>query len=323
MPEPLLKGTSMYNLPPRLLDRLDSSQFANLHTFFIVARCMSFLHAADELCLTPSAVSHRMKRLETALQVQLFRRLTRKISLTFEGERLFGVVQQTMSGLIEALEQAKNNGIRGRLTVHARPSIARCWLAPRLVNFASLYPDLSVDLRVGNESVDFRAQSIDLAIDYANGDFPGLTTHELMSERMAPVCSALYARRYDLYHQPQNIVHCTLLHDSLAWKHASYQAEWNLWAAHNMPDFKMPERGYSFDQSDLCVIAATNSLGIAIGRECLVQKRINSGELVLPYGDFSQPCPYGYYLIYPPTNTLPDRIKVFIAWLRKEADAND
>ena len=308
----------MYNLPPRIAHRLDSSQFANLHTFLAVARHMSFLRAAEELCLTASAVSHRIRRLEGALQMRLFERLTRQICLTPEGERLFGILHRTMSELAEALEPTTEENVEGRITVYARPSVAQCWLVPQLAEFSTKYPGLSVDLRVGNDNIDFRTQHIDLAIDYANGEFPGLVSHKLMDERMAPVCSPEYAERHGLRDHPENIVGCTLLHDSLAWHHAAHDAEWALWASQNIPDIELPERSFTFDQSDLCVVAALNHVGVAIGRQQLVQKRIDQGELVLPFGAFSQRCPYSYYLVHPPMPALPLRTSVFIAWLHEK-----
>lgn len=315
----------MYNLPPRIAHRLDSSQFANLHTFLAVARHMSFLQAAEELCLTASAVSHRIRRLEGALEMRLFLRLTRKISLTPEGERLFEILQRTMSELAEALEPTKdeNENVEGRITVYARPSVAQCWLVPQLAEFSMKYPGLSVDLRVGNENIDFRTQRIDLAIDYANGEFPGLVSHKLMDERMAPVCSPEYADRHGLCAHPENIVDCTLLHDSLAWNHAAHDAEWVLWASRSIPDIELPERSFTFDRSDLCVIAALNHVGVAIGRQRLVQKQIGRGELVLPFGAFSQRCPYSYYLVHPPMPAIPLRTSVFVAWLHEKRSSGE
>ncbi|RKP52148.1 DNA-binding transcriptional regulator DsdC [Trinickia fusca] len=311
----------MYNLPPRIAHRLDSSQFANLHTFLVVARYLSFQQAAQALCLTASAVSHRIKRLEKALDMRLFQRLTRKISLTPEGERIFRILHATMSELAEALEPTPGELVEGRITVYARPSVAQCWLVPQLADFATKYPGLSVDLRVGNDNIDFRTQHIDLAIDYANGEFPGLVSHKLMDECMAPVCSPEYAERHGLHDHPENIVTCTLLHDSLAWNHAAHDAEWTLWASRTLPDVALPERNFTFDQSDLCVIAAENHVGIAIGRQRLVQKQIDRGELVLPFGGFSQPCPYSYYLVHPPMPAIPLRTSVFIAWLQEREAA--
>lgn len=130
----------MLNLPPRISSRLNSSQFANLHTFLVAARHLSFARAAHELCLTASAVSHRISRLETALDMKLFQRLTRQVTLTDEGERIFEILQNAMGELSEALEQSSQAEVAGSLAVYVRPSIAQCWLVPRLADFVERYP---------------------------------------------------------------------------------------------------------------------------------------------------------------------------------------
>ena len=305
----------MLNLPPRISSRLNSSQFANLHTFLVAARHLSFARAALELCLTASAVSHRISRLETALNMKLFQRLTRQVSLTDEGERIFEILQNAMGELSEALEQSSEAEIAGSIALYARPSVAQCWLVPRLAEFIERYPLVSLDLRVGNDNIDFRTRKIDLALYYANGEFPGLTSHRLMRERLAPVCSPEYAQRHRLNETPHNLSNCTTLHDSLAWDHAAYDAEWTLWAEQHNLLSALPKRTLTFDRSDLSVTAAMNHAGIAIGRQQLVQKRVDRGELVLPFGGFSQCGHYDYYLVHPPLSTVPKRLQVLMNWL--------
>lgn len=307
----------MLNLPPRISSRLNSSQFANLHTFLVAARHLSFARAAQELCLTASAVSHRISRLEAALSMKLFQRLTRQVSLTDEGERIFDILQSAMGELSEALEQSSQAEIAGSIAIYVRPSIAQCWLVPRLADFVERYPLVSLDLRVGNDNVDFRTRKIDLALYYANGEFPGLTSHRLMRERLAPVCSPDYARRHGLEQNPQNLKHCTLLHDALAWDHAAYDAEWTLWAEQHGLQDALPKRSLTFDRSDLSVTAAMNHAGIAIGRQQLVQKRVDGGELILPFTGFSRSGHYDYYLVHPSLGTIPKRLLVFMNWLRE------
>ncbi|AQV93907.1 colanic acid biosynthesis glycosyltransferase WcaA [Cupriavidus necator] len=310
----------MLNLPPRAGSRLNSSQFANLHTFLVAARHLSFARAADELCLTASAVSHRIGRLESALSIKLFVRLTRQVRLTEEGERIFRILQNAVGDLSEALQQSSQADIAGAIVLYARPSVAQCWLVPRLADFARRYPLVSVDLRVGNESVDFRTRNIDLALYYASGDFPGLTGLKLMEEQMAPVCSPEYAKRHRLVDRPGNLQHCTLLHDSLAWENASHDAEWRLWARQHGMEASLPTRHFTFDSSNLSVIAAMNHAGIAIGRQRLVQERVSRGELVLPLGDFSRCGHYDYYLVHPPLDPVPRRLLVFMDWLKECAN---
>lgn len=312
-----LGKTAVLNLPPRISSRLNSSQFANLHTFLVAAQHLSFARAAQELCVTASAVSHRISRLETALSMKLFERLTRQISLTDEGKRIFEILQSAMGELSEALEPSSQAEIAGSIALYVRPSIAQCWLVPRLADFIDRYPLVSLDLRVGNDNVDFRTRKIDLALYYANGEFPGLISYRLMQERLAPVCSPEYAQRHGLQENPDNLRHCTTLHDSLAWDHAAFDAEWSLWAEQHHLLAALPKRTLTFDRSDLSVTAAMNHAGIAIGRQQLVQKRVDRGELVLPFGGFSQCGPYDYYLVHPPLNAIAKRLQVFMNWLRE------
>ncbi|WP_421954957.1 DNA-binding transcriptional regulator DsdC [Polaromonas sp.] len=307
----------MLNLPPRIASRLNSSQFSNLYTFLVAARHLSFAGAADELCLTPSAVSHRIGRLERALSIRLFQRLTRQVCLTEEGERIFGILQHAVGELSEALQPSSQAEVAGAIALYARPSVAQCWLVPRLADFTERYPLVALDIRVGNDNADFRTRNIDLALYYANGDFPGLVSHKLMDEKMAPVCSPEYAHRHGLLEHPEKLRDCTLLHDALAWDNAASDAEWMLWARQHGMLAQLPGRGISFDRSDLCVVAAMNHAGIAIGRQQLVQKRIDRGELILPFGGFTQSGHYDYYLVHPPYDPMPRRLQVLMDWLHE------
>jgi LysR family D-serine deaminase transcriptional activator len=307
----------MLNLPPRLGDGLNSSQFANLHTFLAAARHLSFARAADELCLTPSAVSHRIGRLERGLGLKLFQRLTRQIRLTADGERIFNILQGAVGELLEALQQAPGAEVAGPLAIYVRPSLAECWLVPRLADFTARYPSVALDIRVGNDTVDFRTQNIDLALYFTSDAFPGLVSSQLMDEKIAPVCSPEYAQRHGLLDNPDNLPQCTLLHDSLAWDNATYDAEWQLWARHAGIEAKLPQRSLTFDRSDLCVLAAINHAGIAIGRYQLVQQRLERGELILPFGGFALTSRCQYHLVHPAHEPMPSRLQVFIDWLRE------
>lgn len=130
-------------------------------------------------------------------------------------------------------------------------------------------------------------------------------------------CSPEYAQRYRLQGKPENLRLFTTLHDSLAWDHAAYDAQWTLWAEQHNMLADLPKRALTFDRSDLSVTAAMNHAGIAIGRQQLVQKRVDRGELVLPLGGFSRSGHYDYYLVHPPLSAIPKRLLVFMNWLRE------
>ncbi|ANC80814.1 DNA-binding transcriptional regulator DsdC [Pseudomonas putida] len=295
--------------------KLNGSHLGSLHVFLVAARHLSFSRAADELCLTASAVSHRINRLEDELALKLFHRMPRKVSLTEDGERLFAVMQRTMDELSEAVQERAHAEIAGQLTLYVRPSVAQCWLVPRLAQFTARYPDIQLDIRVGNEGIDYRTRKIDLVLCYSDGHHPGLQSIHLMDERIAPVCSPRYAETHALTGDLHPLDHCTALHDVAAWDNAAFDAEWQLWANTTGAGISLPRRFLTFDRSDLCTLAALNHVGIAIGREQLVKDRIARGELVLPFGGFVDTPNHGYYLVYPHHDPMPKRLQVLIDWL--------
>lgn len=296
---------------------LNGAHLANLHTFLVAARHLSFARAADELCLTASAVSHRIARLEEELALKLFHRLPRKVTLTEDGERMFQIMQRTMDALSDAMRDRAHGQVAGQLTLYVRPSVAQCWLVPRLADFTAQYPDVQLDIRVGNDSIDYRTRKIDLLLCYSDGNYPGLVSTPLMPERIAPVCSPDYARRIGLTGDIADLRHCTLLHDVAAWDNAAFDAEWRLWLQAVGVEMTLPERFLTFDRSDLCSLAAINHVGIAMGREQLVKQRVASGELVLPFGAFIEMAGQGYYLVHPAHDPMPRRLQVLIDWLRQ------
>ncbi|MBJ2264531.1 DNA-binding transcriptional regulator DsdC [Pseudomonas sp. MF6787] len=299
--------------------KLTGAHLSNLHTFLVAARHLSFARAADELCLTASAVSHRIARLEEELSLKLFHRLPRKVDLTDDGERIFKVMQHTMDTLSEAVQERSDSQIEGQLCFYARPSVAQCWLVPRLADFTARYPGIQLDVRVGNEPIDYRTRRIDLVLCYSNGEHPGLESLRLMPERIAPVCSPQYAQAHGLIGHPERLAQCTVLHDVAAWDNISFDAEWRLWLDAVGDSSELPSRFMTFDRSDLSTLAAINHAGVAIGREQLVRKRVQDRELVLPFGGFREAFNYGYYLVHPAHETLPRRLKALIDWLVEQA----
>ncbi len=136
----------------------------------------------------------------------------------------------------------------------------------------------------GNDNVNLQRTGVDLAIYFDDAPSAQLSYHFLMDEEILPVCSPDYACRHDLTGSLVNLPHCILLHDRQAWSNDSGTDEWYSWAqnfAANLPT----SSGIGFERSDLAVIAAMNHIGVAMGRKRLVQKRLNSGELVAPFGN--------------------------------------
>ncbi len=140
---------------------LNGWQLSKLYTFEVAARHQSFALAADELSLSPSAVSHRINQLEDELGIQLFVRSHRKVELTHEGKRVFWALKSSLDTLNQEILDIKNQELSGTLTVYSRPSIAQCWLVPALGDFTRRYPSISLTMLTGNDNVNLqRAGSI-------------------------------------------------------------------------------------------------------------------------------------------------------------------
>uniref|UniRef100_UPI0035C7640B DNA-binding transcriptional regulator DsdC n=1 Tax=Serratia quinivorans TaxID=137545 RepID=UPI0035C7640B len=293
--------------------RLNSWQLSKMHTFEAAARHESFALAAAELSLSPSAVSHRINLLEEELGITLFARSHRKVELTGEGRRVYWTLKSSLDALNQEVLDIQNQSLSGTLTVYSRPSIAQCWLVPRLGDFTRQFPSISLTILTGNDYPDMQRTGIDLALYFDDMKVVQQETCFLMHEAILPVCSPAYAGQHALEQNPDNLRHCTLLHDRQAWNNDSGTDEWFSWAQHFAVSLP-PLAGIGFDRSDLAVTAAINHVGVAMGRKRLVQKRLERGELITPFGEKALECPQNYYV-----STLPGRywpkIDAFIQWL--------
>ncbi|MFN0296569.1 DNA-binding transcriptional regulator DsdC [Acinetobacter albensis] len=292
---------------------LTGFQLSKLYTFEVAARHESFALAAEELFLTPSAVSHQINVLEKELNIKLFFRLHRKVQLTPEGNRVFWALQSSLDHLNTEIKAIQNQALAGSLTIYARPSIAQCWLVPKLSDFIQRYPFIQLSILTGNENVNFQRTGVDLALYFDNQPSFQLNYQYLMDEYIIPVCSPEYAEKFNLMNTVENLKHCTLLHDCQAWSNGTGTDEWNSWAAHFNVDLDT-SLGISFDRSDLALIAAKNNLGITMGRKRLVQKDIENGELVMPFQEMYLRCDQHYYIASLKDRQWP-KIDAFIEWL--------
>jgi LysR family D-serine deaminase transcriptional activator len=299
---------------------LNSSQLSKLHTFESAARHGSFALAAEELSISPSAVSHRISDLEQELGIKLFLRFHRKVELTDEGRRIFWTIKSSLERLNQEVLEIKNQQLSGSLTVYSRPSIAQCWLVPKLSQFAKLHPYINLNILTGNENVNFHGHGIDLAIYFDDSPPEKLECHHLMNESIIPVCSPEYAERHHLIGNTENLALCTLLHDQQAWSYDSGTDEWSAWAKQFGIPLTQPRHEIGFDRSDLAIIAAINHAGIAMGRKNLVTKRIANQELVAPFPDMEGHCEQRYYIATLPNRQSP-KITAFIRWLQSVANS--
>lgn len=302
---------------------LNDQYLINLQTFIYAAQALSFQVAAEYLYLSPSAVSHRINKLEKQLGFLLFHRFARKIKLTSEGERLYAVLKDSFAKINLEIQDIRSNELSGSLTIFSHPSVAEDWLIPRLVNFTQHYPAIQLNIRTGNEQADFQSQAIDIALYYSNGHFPGFNSECFMAEEIFPVCSKNYAARYNLINQPENLAKCTLLHDAKAWHFAAQDAEWHVWCKQMQIELANSRSIITFDNSRSAAYAAIYHTGVAMGRLHLVRNWLKSGKLITPFDLPPLKTQLDYYLVWPRLQHVPPKLAVFIDWIKQQgADSN-
>jgi LysR family glycine cleavage system transcriptional activator len=208
-----------------------------LRAFESAARCLSFKQAAEELHVTPAAVSQQIKALEHYLGLPLFRRANRVLQLTPAAQAGLPKVQEGFACLAEAMEQFRARAKSPMLTISVAPSLAAKWLVPRLHRFAAVHPDIDmrisasmalVDGRSRAALADFRRDGIDLAIRFGRGKYPGFQVDKLFSVAIVPMCSPrLLEGEYPL-REPEDLRHHVLLHDDTL-SLDDRRPDWGMW----------------------------------------------------------------------------------------------
>lgn len=294
-----------------------------LHCFASVGKHLSFAKAAEELFITPSAVSHRIRHLEGQLGFPLFHRFTRRIAFTTEGRSLYEALRFSLLDLEGEIHSLRNNEAHGSLFLSCAPSFGGALLLPLLPRFERKYPGITLHLRCRNDLVDFETENVDLAIYYGQGSHPNLHLLRLMEETLTPVCSPAYASKHGLFGAPHKLGQCLLLHDAQPWAGAQYFSEWGVWLD-NAEGAEVagvdPRTGYSFDRSELAIEAARHGLGVAVGRLGIIGARMEAGELVAPFAQLV-PSPQAYYLACTRERADSPMIVRFRDWMVEEIAA--
>ncbi|MAW81559.1 MAG: LysR family transcriptional regulator [Parvularcula sp.] len=288
-----------------------------LRVFEAAARHLSFTKAADELHVTPGAVSQQIKALEDFLQTPVFRRHKRALLLTDEAQASLPILREGFDKLVEAGEILAKKADAGRLTVSVAPSFASKWLVPRLDRFQEAHPDIDVWVSADMNVVDFAVDDVDIAIRYGAGRYQGLVTEHLMAETIVPVCAPSLLTGEHPIKKPEDLVHHTLLHDSGHDKDPGCPT-WPMWLKAAGVDHKSGDRGLKFNQSSLVIEAAVAGKGVALAKAALALADLEAARLVIPF-DLTTPTEFSYYLVHPPSKSSSPAVKAFKTWLLKEA----
>lgn len=281
-----------------------------LRAFEAAARCLSFNAAAQQLFVTPAAVSHQVKRLEAYLGVKLFIRGNRSVELTAEGGALAATLSELFGQLDLALDRATARTVAD-LRVSTLESFAAKWLAPRLHRFHRTFPDVRVRIDTGNEHVDVARGGVDIAIRYGPGGYTGVHAELLMDAPVMLVCLPSLRVSHD------NLRQHTLLHDESAAGRPGVPG-WREWLdAMDVHDVDA-SRGPVFASIYLAQEAAIAGHGITLSVAPLVKEDLHHGRLARPF-DHALDNAYGFWLVRRKDSTTSPALEAFCGWLRDEA----
>ncbi len=281
-----------------------------LRAFEAAARHGSFARAADELSITPAAVSQQVRYLEERLGIRLFTRNPRGVELTRAGADYAPPITSALDQIASATQRVRTADSAGTLTLSTTPSFASKWLMPRLIRFQGRHPELDVRLATSNALADFKLHDIDLAVRYGKGQWPGLLAELLLETERFPVCSpALQAGPVPL-RQPKDLRKHTLLHVKTD--------EWAEWLAFAGLEKLSWSRGPQYSDAGLVTQAAVEGQGVGLGQRVLVADDLAAGRLVEPF-KLRMPGESAYYIVTLPGAMNRAKVRYFVDWLRDEA----
>lgn len=278
--------------------------------FHATARAGSISRAAEELSVTPSAVSQQIHALEVQLGATLLSKKGRRVVLTEAGERYFSTITDEIERIAEATHAIRGFRTLTTLTIRATPTLSNKWLLPRLQSFLDNHPDIELRLDGTNEPADFNRELVDMEIRHGDGRWPGLFVEGLMEESFLPVSAPQYAPANSL--EPQDVLRHRLIHS------VKSQAQWSAW-------FKLakvaPQQQWKrvlFDRSHMAIDAAVDGMGIALESALMSWRELRDGRLVCPVRDPPRIRLTTQWIVCPAGHLRQKKVKQFLEWLRIE-----
>jgi LysR family glycine cleavage system transcriptional activator len=287
-----------------------------LRAFEAAARLSSFTRAAEELCVTQTAISHQVRLLEETLATALFVRLPRRIELTEPGRAWAAALGDAFGRLYAANRALRAPAQRARegVSVTAIPSYASRWLVPRLGRFLEEHPNVDLHISPSVELVDLQQSEFDVGIRYGEGKYPSLKVEKLCSDAWVVVCASGLRRRAQLK-TPHDLARFTLLRDD-------DPDAWRSWLAARGVTNVDPLRGQMFADSSMVVEGAVRGQGVALVRLSLAADDLLAGRLILPFPRAAlMPTGRSYYLVTARVKAQRPEVLAFCSWLRRETDA--
>ena len=281
-----------------------------LRTFEAAARLRSFKQAADELAVTATAVSHRIRALEDEIGCRLFVRKTRAVEPTAEGRSLYSSVREGFDTIASGVEKLRQRA-RPLVKLSTTPAFAAKWLVPRLAGFQAQHPNIDIHVHASNRPIDLSAGTIDIAIRYGQGRYEGMRSTLLLQDRFGPVASPglNVASTADLSRR-------TLIH--FDWEQPlPVDLTWAAWSrAAQVPELNT-EGGIRFSEESHAIQAAVAGQGVALLSLVLIEQELKLGVLESRLEPVLQGL--AYYIVRPERAVDDSAAAIVEAWLIEQA----
>jgi LysR family glycine cleavage system transcriptional activator len=283
-----------------------------LRTFEAAARHCSFKGAGDELCVSHSAVSHQIKKLEEYLGVDLFVRVARGVELSGAGRDYYPTIRAAFDRISDGTELILSLKAPGIVTVQVYSTFAIRWLIPRMPDFQARFPKVMVRLHTSQSDVNFEHQDVDLCVMIGAPSHTDLHYDYLFSSQIFPICSPTLLNGSIRLEEPQDLAKHTFIQ-----VYPSEQ-DWWVWLEENHIHDVNPNAGLRFDSYELAWNAAIQGLGVALGMEPFVNRDLESGMLLEPFSGQRVFNHGDWYLACLSDKTDREEISIFRNWLLQE-----
>jgi LysR family glycine cleavage system transcriptional activator len=296
---------------PRLLPPLNA-----LRAFEATARHMSFSRAADELGVTPAALSHQVAGLEAFLGERLFHRNARSISLTPAGDLLFPGLNAAFGQIRQSVERVMDTGDAKILVVSAPPGFTAKWLVPRLHRFLAANPELDVRVSASLTLASFSGDGVDVAIRNAVGPFPGLWSQKLVAIETLPIVSPRLIEQYGPLETPDDLARFPIIHDDSLGRMFGLPT-WMDWLRVANAEHVDMGRGLHFSSADHAIEAALEGAGVLLAPKVLAADDVRLGRLVFPF-ELTLRSDRSFHIVCPEGHETRPKIAAFCAWIMDE-----
>ena len=304
----------MYKLPP----------LNALRAFEAAARHLSLAKAAQELNVSPGAVSHQIRALEALLGIALFERRVRAIALTPAAKMLYPGLQNGFLQIQEAVSSLRHAANERLLVVSTPPGLTAKWLAARLYRFASAHPEIEVRISSSLANANFATDGVDVAVRnlaVRPAADEGLLIERLAELSLVPVCSPRLAEQHGSPRTAEALARMPLIHDdSLAGR--AWMPTWSDWfSAAGLPSVDIG-RGLHFNSADHALDAASEGAGVLLSHDLLAYDDLRTGRLIIPV---AQPIATGraYHVVCPRHRSTVPQVRAFRDWIKQEVAALD